>query len=227
MRGADGRSALVCRVEGEVSFTMVPKESPRNAPASPWGRAPVFAPWPDIALAVTPHKTQTLPTHDSSGESEASGCMQRSAVARDPTYSTVSAHDLAVGQAPSPCADARGVDVHALRSARRRAPSGRALGDLACGEHPPHTRVVGRGYVDRPLSRAALFALSCDVADRVEQLLAREPFREEVRRGAVRRLGWHRIVGRPAGLGGMAWRACAEYFWRLPRWVGIFVAGLI
>ena len=69
MRGADGRSALVCRVEGEVSFTMVPKESPRNAPASPWGRAPVFAPWPDIALAVTPHKTQTLPTHDSSGES--------------------------------------------------------------------------------------------------------------------------------------------------------------
>ena len=108
--------------------------------------------------------------------------MQRSAAARDPIYSTVSAHDLAVGQAPSPCADARGVDVHAPRSARRRAPSGRALGDLACGEHPPHTRVVGRGYVDRLLSRAALFALSCDVADRVEQLLAREPLREEVRR---------------------------------------------
>ena len=69
MRGADGRSALVDRVGGEVSFTIVPMESPRNALASPWGRAPVFAPWPDIAPTVTPLKTRTLPTHDSSGES--------------------------------------------------------------------------------------------------------------------------------------------------------------
>ena len=65
MRDAGWRLALVDRVDGEVSFTIVPEESPRSASAAPWGRAPVFAPWPDIALAVTPHKTQTLPTHDS------------------------------------------------------------------------------------------------------------------------------------------------------------------
>ena len=65
MRDAGRRLALVDRVESEVSFTIVPEESPRSASAAPWGRAPVFAPWPDIALAVTPHKTQTLPTHDS------------------------------------------------------------------------------------------------------------------------------------------------------------------
>ena len=69
MRGAASRPALIDRAEGEVSFTIVPEKCPRNASAPPWGRALVFAPWPDIALAVTPLKTRTLPTHDSSGES--------------------------------------------------------------------------------------------------------------------------------------------------------------